>query len=76
MLLDLVEAGRAQVSLFDTQDPRDDKLIKAFDAINGWLGPGTTQFGPAAQAAAWRSGSAFPSLFYTARWEDIPKFNT
>ena len=49
MLLDLVEAGQAQVSLFDTQDPRDDKLIEAFDAINDRLGPGAIQFGPAAK---------------------------
>ena len=33
MLLDLVEARQARVSLFDTHDPRDDKLIEAFDAI-------------------------------------------
>ena len=46
MLLDLVEAGRAPISLFDTQDPRDDKLIEAFDAINDRLGPGAIQFGP------------------------------
>ena len=65
MLLDLVEAGRAPISLFDTQDPRDDKLIEAFDAINDRLGPGAIQFGPAAQAAAWRSSSAFRSPNYT-----------
>ena len=76
MLLDLVEAGQAQVSLFDTQEPRDDKLIEAFDAINDRLGPGTIQFGPAAQAAAWRSSSAFRSPNYTTRWEDIPKVKT
>ena len=76
MLLDLVEAGQAQVSLFDTQDPRDDKLIEAFDAINDRLEPGTIQFGPAAQAAAWRSSSAFRSPSYTTRWEDIPKVKT
>ena len=33
MLLGLAGAGRAPISLFDTQDPRDDKLIGAFDAI-------------------------------------------
>ena len=76
MLLDLVEAGQAQVSLFDTQEPRDDKLIEAFDAINDRLGPGTIQFGPPAQAAAWRSSNAFRSSFYTTRWEDIPKVKT
>ena len=38
MLLDLVEAGQAQVSLFDTNDPRDDRLIEAVDAINDRLG--------------------------------------
>ena len=46
MLLDLVEAGQAQVTLFDKHDPRDDKLIEAFDAINERLGPGSIQFGP------------------------------
>ena len=76
MLLDLVEAGQAEVSLFDTQEPRDDKLIEAFDAINDRLGPGTIQFGPSAQAAAWRSSSAFRSPSYTTRWEDIPKVKT
>ena len=76
MLLDLVETGRAPISLFDTHDPRDDKLIEAFDAINDRLGPGAIQFGPAAQAAAWRSSSTFRSPFYTTRWEDIPKVKT
>ena len=76
MLLDLVEAGQALVSLFDTQNPRDDKLIEAFDAINDRLGLGTIQFGPAAQAAAWRSNNAFRSPSYTTRWEDIPKVKT
>ena len=46
MLLDLVEAGRAPISLFDTQDPRDDKLIEAFDAINDRFGAGSDPIRP------------------------------
>ena len=52
MLLDLVEAGQAQVTLFDAHDPRDDKLIEAFDAINDRLGPELYN------SAAWRTRPA------------------
>ena len=72
MLLDLVEAGQAQSSLFDRHDPKDDKLIEAFDAINDRLGPGSIQFGSAAQAGGWQSSSAYRSPCYTTRWTDIP----
>ena len=72
MLLDLAEAGRAQSSLFDRTDPKDDKLTEAFDAINDRLGPGSIQFGRAGQEAGWRSSSAFRSPCYTTRWADIP----
>ena len=76
MLLDLVETDQAPQSLFDRPDPKDDKLIEAFDAINERLGPGTIQFGRAAQAAGWQSSSAFRSPCYTTRWEDIPRVKT
>ena len=76
MLLDLVEAGQAPQSLFDRPDPKDDKLIEAFDAINERLGPGSIQFGSAAQAAGWQSTSAFRSPCYTTRWEDILRGKT
>ena len=76
MLLDLVETGQAQVSLFDTYDPKDDRLSEAFDAINDKFGPRSIQFGPAAQAGSWQSSSAFRSPCYTTRWEDIPKVKT
>ena len=38
MLLDLVEADQAPQSLFERPEPKDDKLIEAFDAINERLG--------------------------------------
>ena len=76
MLLDLVEAGQAPQSLFDRPDPKDDKLIEAFDAINDRLGPGSIQFGRAVHAAGWQSSSAFRSPCYTTRWEDIPRIKT
>ena len=72
MLLDLMDAGQAPHSLFDRPNPRDDRLIEAFDAINDRLGPGAIQFGRAGQAGAWRSTSAFRSPDYTTRWADIP----
>ena len=67
MLLDLVEADQAPQSLFDQPDPKDDKLIEAFEAINERLEPGLIQFGCAAQAARWQSSSAVPvAVLYDA----------
>ena len=77
MLLDLVEVGQAPISLFDRHEPRDDKLIEAFDSINDRLGPGAIQFNPSgAGQRPGRSSSAFRSPSYTTRWEDIPKVKT
>ena len=67
MLLDLVEAGRAPISLFDTHDPRDDKLIEAFDAINDRLGPGAIQFGPAAKKSRFGRTQTATKAFVNAR---------
>ena len=72
MLLDLAGVGQAQRSLFDRHDPKDDKLIEAFDAINDRLGPRSIQFGRAGQAGGWQSSSARRSPCYTTRWTDIP----
>ena len=47
MMLDLVDTADAPPSLFEKPDPRDDKLIAAFDTINDRLGPGSTRFGRA-----------------------------
>ncbi len=76
MLLDLVGADHAPQSLFDTHDPKDDKLIEAFDQIIRQQGPGTINFGTAGQASTWHSASAFRSPRYTTEWPDIPLVKT
>ena len=76
MMLDLVDAADAPTSLFEQPDPRDDKLIEAFDTINDRLGPGSIRFGRAGQAAGWQSSSAFRSPYYATRWSDIPVVKT
>jgi DNA polymerase V len=63
-------------SLFDHHDPKDDKLIEAFDQINRQQGPGSINFGTAGQPSAWHSASAFRSPSYTTEWSDIPTVKT
>lgn len=76
MLLDLVDADHAPQSLFDHPDPKNDKLIEAFDQINRQQGPGSINFGTAGLSAGWRSNSAFRSPRYTTEWSDIPVAKT
>ena len=76
MLLDLVDADSAPQSLFDHHDPKDDKLIEAFDQINRQQGPGAINFGTAGQVSKWHSASAFRSPRYTTEWSDIPMVKT
>jgi len=72
MLLDLNDADHAPQSLFDQHDPKDEKLIEAFDQINRQLGPGSINFGTAGQSSGWSSNSAYRSPRYTTEWGDIP----
>lgn len=76
MLLDLVDADHAPKSLFDSHDPKDDRLIEAFDQINRQQGPGAINFGTAGQASPWHSASAYRSPRYTTEWPDIPMVKT
>jgi DNA polymerase V len=76
MLLDLVDADRAPQSLFDHHDPKDDKLIEAFDQINRRQGPGAINFGAAGQPSGWHSTSAHRSPRYTTDWDAIPAVKT
>ncbi len=76
MLLDLVDADHAPLSLFDDPDPKDDKLIEAFDQINRQQGPGAINFGTAGQNSVWRSHSDHRSPRYTTEWDGIPVVKT
>ena len=76
MLIDLVDADHAPQSLFDQHDPKDDKLIEAFDQINRQQGPGAINFGNAGQASGWHSVSAHKSPRYTTEWDAIPVAKT
>jgi len=76
MLLDLVDADHAPQSLFDSHDPKDGKLIEAFDQIIRQQGPGAINFGTAGQASGWHSASAFRSPRFTTDWADIPGVKT
>ena len=72
MLLDLDDADHVAQSLFDRPDPKDDKLIEAFDQINRQQGPGAINFGTTGQPYGWRSNSAYRSPRYTTEWKSIP----
>ena len=76
MLLSLANADHAPKSLFDYHDPKDDKLIEAFDEINRQQGPGAINFGTAGQASGWHSASAHRSPSYTTEWNAIPAVKT
>jgi len=72
MLLDLNDADHTPQSLFDQHDPKDDKLIEAFDQIIRQQGPGSINFGTTVQSSGWQSNSAYRSPQYTTNWNDIP----
>jgi DNA polymerase V len=76
MLLDLVDADTAPLSLFDQHDPKDDKLIEAFDQIIRRQGAGSINFGATGQPSAWHSASAYQSPRYTTEWGAIPVVKT
>ncbi len=76
MLLDLVDADHVPQSLFDHHDPKDDKLIEAFDQINRRQGAGSINFGVVGQPSRWHSTSAHQSPRYTTEWGSIPVVKT
>ena len=75
-LVDLVDAGQAQTSLFDRPDPKDGRLIEAMDAVEGRMELGAIHFGLSRSTARWRPSGAFRAPHFTTRWADIPVVKT
>ena len=76
MLIDLVDADLALQSLFDHHDPKDSKLIEAFDRINSRQGSASIDFVTAGQSLGRHTASAYRSKEYTTEWNDKPVVKT
>lgn len=77
MLLDLIDAGRQQLSLLDSQQSdaerqRSRKLMNVMDELNGKMGRGTVKLGTPSPGAAWHLRCAHRTLRYSTRWEELP----
>lgn len=77
MLVDLVDANRAQLSLLDTPQSRsdrerDEKLMTTLDNLNRKMGRGTVTFGRPTAGAAWHLRCANRTPRWTTRWDELP----
>lgn len=77
MLLDLIDARRQQLSLFDTPQSeserhRSQKLMSVMDELNGKMGRGTVRLGTPTPGAAWHLRCAHRTRRYSTRWEELP----
>ncbi|WP_181872875.1 Y-family DNA polymerase [Billgrantia montanilacus] len=77
MLLDLIDAGRQQLSLFDTPQSdadrqRSEKLMGVMDELNRRMGRSTVTLGRPSPGAAWHLRCANRSARYTTRWDELP----
>lgn len=78
MLVDLVDANRAQLSLLDTpesqaQRERSDRLMATLDTLNRKMGRGTVTLGHSSPKAAWQLRCANRTQRWTTRWDELPK---
>lgn len=78
MLVDLVDANRAQLSLLDTPESqarreRRDRLMATLDTLNQRMGRGTVTFGRASPKAAWQLRCANRTPRWTTRWDELPR---
>jgi DNA polymerase V len=81
MLLDLVEAGRRQLSLLET--PRDEavrgrsqRLMATLDRLNREMGRDTVRFGLPREGNAWTLRCERRTPRYTTRWDELMRVKT
>ena len=76
MLLDLIDAGRQQLSLLDTpqsdtERQRSAKLMGVMDELNQRMGRGTVKLGMPSPGAAWHLRCAHLTQRYSTRWDEL-----
>jgi DNA polymerase V len=73
MLFNLHRTDAAPRSLFDVaRPPGADRLMQAFDAINGRFGAGSIGYGQVYRPRHWYMNQQHRSLRYTTRWDELP----
>ncbi len=76
MLLDLIDAERQQLRLFDApqqaaERERSERLMATLDTLNQCMGRGTVRLGMPRGDAAWHLRCAHLSSRYTTRWGEL-----
>ncbi|MDH5772316.1 MAG: Y-family DNA polymerase, partial [Rhodospirillaceae bacterium] len=72
ILLDIVSGDNAPKTLFENHNPRDDKMMKSFDAINKKFGAGAISYGQIKRPRGWYATRNNCSPHFTTKWKDIP----
>ncbi len=71
LLLDLMKADMAPKTLFDVNQPEDDRLMKALDHINNKFGPGSLALGQLCKKRTWYMTQNHKSPSYTTNWNEL-----
>lgn len=76
MLLDLIDAERQQLTLFDApqqaaERERSERLMATLDTLNRCMGRGTVHLGLPRDDAAWHLRCAHLTSRYTTRWGEL-----
>lgn len=72
MFFDLAEKDRRQLSMFETQTGKSDRLMAALDEINRRYGKAALRYGSmGSRAADWRAKQEMRSPAYTGDWNEL-----